>query len=135
MTLDIHLLNELKRRETDSPQLQPLPVDFPHHLRGYLHRTQDEAGPHPAAWDADCEALAAMGVLEDLFRARKDKIFALARDEDAPPAEMLDFEREAWTLMRFACETLDRGIRETIIPKRKVIIEPVLTVTFDGRPV
>jgi hypothetical protein len=137
MTLTIHDLMEFKRRELDSHSAitQP-PPNFLQELKPYMINVQEEAGPHPVEWDANCEALAAIEILEDVFRVRREKLIALARDNENPDAAaLLDFETIAWKEMRHVFEELERSARRAIIPTRplKTRIIPELTVTLGGK--
>ena len=97
-----------------SGDLLRLPPNFLQDLAEYIPRVQKEAGPHPAQWDADCEALAARELLGDIFRIRRGK---LARIGEALTPDALETmiggltvpEANALTRIALAFEDLDKA--------------------------
>lgn len=106
MTLTLEILNDWRRAEKDQPALVEPPggkKTFLEELQAYLKQVQEEAGPHPAVWPEDCEAITAREVLEDIFRLRRDKLARAAAlntpqgDPSMPwPKQLLEFEHDCW---------------------------------------
>ncbi|MDP3563811.1 MAG: hypothetical protein Q8R70_04915 [Methanoregula sp.] len=133
MTLTIQDLLEFKRREKDQPTLTEPPANFLDDLFVYIMRVMKEAGPHPATWDTDCEALAAMDLLDDLFTIRRGKVSDSASNTDTEtPKHLLPFEAVAWLNLRTAYLTLDAEIRGTIVPR---LTASTFKVFFDGKEI
>lgn len=118
MTLTLHDLAEFKRKEKDEPgMVQPPPnaKAFLADLKAYMQKVQVEAGPHPAQWDMDCEALAAMDLLQDIFRIRRAKLVRACETCTPPtPRQMFDFESNAWFGFLRVYKMLDRSIENVI---------------------
>lgn len=121
MTLTIHTLNELKKAECNDGCLDTPPGNFLQDLQAYMLKVMEDAGPHPVQWDADCEAFAAIEILEDYFRLRRIKIDMYARDRESPRGgSLLPFEREAYDKLRAAHEELHQNAHRFFMlpPKR-----------------
>lgn len=112
MTLTLADLSELRRREIEGPALVQPPANFLQDLPAYMAKVQQEAGPDPHFWQTGCEAFAAMGILEDIFRMRRQKILVAASFNDPPnPRSMFVFESNAWFGLRRSLEELEKGAR------------------------
>lgn len=104
MTLTLTDLTNWRALEKDTATMNVPPGgrdQFLKDLPVYLKQVQAEAGEHPAVWPADCEALAAREVLEDIFRIRRDKLARAAAlcpdDATMPwPKQLLPFESCCW---------------------------------------
>ncbi len=116
MTLTLHDLAEFKRRERDAPGMTEPPANFLEDLKEYLARVKEEAGPHPAAWDMDCEAMAAIEILKEIFDVRRAKL-ARSAEHCAPPTQrqMFDFESCAWFGLTEKYQLLDKVIDRVCI--------------------
>jgi hypothetical protein len=108
-------LAEFRRQEKETPDLQQPPANFLQDLKEYMARVQEEAGPHPAGWDMECEAIAAMDLLDDIFRIRRAKL-AQAAEHDAqlPVSHMFTFESCAWSGITRKFRLLDEAIKEMV---------------------
>jgi hypothetical protein len=97
VTLTLHDLAEFRRREMDGPNLVEPPANFLQDLKEYYERTKAAAGPAPINWAMDAEVLAAMDVVQDIFRIRRGKL-ARAVETCSPPSpkQMFEFESCAW---------------------------------------
>lgn len=115
MTLTLADLSEFRRQEKESAELTPPPANFLPNLKEYMARVQEEAGPHPANWDMECEALAAMDLLEDIFRIRRAKL-TQATEHGANPSvsQMLTFESCAYSGIARKYRLLDEAITEMV---------------------
>jgi hypothetical protein len=91
----LHDLAEWRRQEKENPAMvQPLPLQD---LTAYMQQVQAAAGPHPAGWDVDCEALAAMTLLDEIFLQRRYKLVLFASANEPPtPKQLYDHELTAW---------------------------------------
>lgn len=116
MTLTFQDLVDFRRQEMDNPVMIRPAKNFLQDLKDYMIRVQQEAGPQPVTWDPDCEALAAIAVLEEIFLLRKEKLSICARDNAPPtPDQMFDLEMDAWYGLRRVYETLEKKTRQTIV--------------------
>lgn len=119
MTLTLSDLIEFRHRELHEPGMvapQPNSGQFLRDLKEYMDRVKAEAGPEPAAWDQDCEAHAAMDLLQDIFRIRRAKLVR-ASEHCAPPTpkQMFDFEGCAWFGFLATYKLLDKEIERVCI--------------------
>lgn len=119
MTLTLPILAEFKRDEKNSPDMIIPPggsANFLTDLKTYLDRVKEEAGPHPAGWDMDCEALAAMELIKDIFEIRRAKLVRAAEHCAPPtPKQMFDFESCAWFGFLSTYKHLDKEIERVCI--------------------
>ena len=116
MALTLRDLAEFKRQERDTPGLTPPPANFLENLQVYMKDAQAAAGPRPIEWDIDCEALAAMDLLKDIFEIRRHKL-AVSAQHNAPPRprECFDFEINTWTGLRTVYVKLDECIENVVL--------------------
>jgi hypothetical protein len=117
MTLTIHDLTEFRRRERDDPRITTPSPNFLDDLKTYLDKIKQEAGPHPAQWDLDCEALAAMDLVQEIFRIRRSKLARIAElnpdDATTPaPKQLFLFENCAWFGLTATYRLLDKTIEQ-----------------------
>ncbi len=101
MTLTLETLAEFRRAEKETAEITRPPVNFLPDLKDYLTRVQEEARQPPAMWDPDCEAHAAMDILEDIFRIRRGKLARAAElnpdNATLPsPGNLFEFESCCW---------------------------------------
>ena len=119
MTLTIHTLAEFKRNERNEPGMTippPSRDEFLKDLKEYMQRVKEEAGPNPASWDMDCEALAAMDLLKEIFEIRRAKLTRACETCTPPtPKQMFDFESCAWFGFLSTYQHLDREIERMCI--------------------
>jgi hypothetical protein len=114
MTLTYQILAEFRRAEKESPVMTLPPGGrdaFEKDLPEYLQRIKAEAGPHPATWDPDCEAHAAMDLLKDILEIRRAKLVRAAEFCNPPTfSHQLTFESNAWFGWLDTYKRLDKAI-------------------------
>jgi hypothetical protein len=111
--ITLHDLIEWRRRElAEPPMVHPPP---PQDLEKYIQGVMAEAG-HPATWDPECEAFAAMDQIQEIFRIRRSKLtWACETNCTIEPNRLFRFEIIAWDEFQQTYQRLDKAIEEISI--------------------
>jgi len=116
MTLTTDDLREFRRREKEIATLTSPPANFLTEIKTLLDQIKEEAGPDPITWSEDADIHAAMDLLEDIFRIRRNKLVRVAElnpsDNTPMPAQLFEWESCAWFGLTTTYRHLDKVIRD-----------------------